>query len=314
STISLVTPFLAYLPADLMGASGIISVVTVGVFLGWNSIDTITARVRLLVFPMWEMIEFVLNGFIFLAIGLQLPTVWHGLSGTPLPVLAKIAGAVCAAVTGVRILWVFPATYCPRLFSRSLARRDPYPPAKSVVLVAWIGMRGVVSLAAAMALPLDQDNGTPFPGRDLIIFLTFSVILSTLVLQGLSLAPLVRWFKLQREDDGRARELVKAWRRAHESALIRIEELASQKKAPEDALARARQRLEAQIALSEDFETAQAVESGRASAYSFVNRVEREIVQAQRREIVKLRNEGAVSFSVAREILRDLDLAEEKLH
>src|SRR6266513_3255330 len=154
---------------------------------------------RLQAGPVWEMVEFLLNGFIFLLIGLQLPEVLRHLSGRSIPQLVWYAFVISLAVIIIRILWVFPATYLPRLIFKSIRDRDPYPAWQHVTIVAWTGMRGVVSLAAALALPLTLQNGAPFPGRPTILFLTFSVILATLVLQGLSLPAVIRWLRV--EDD-----------------------------------------------------------------------------------------------------------------
>lgn len=174
-------------------------------------------------------------------------------------------------------------------------------------------MRGVVSLAAALALPIDLSTGEPFPARDLIIFLTFCVILATLVVQGLTLAPLTHWLDLH---DGNMLDNERriGWRRAAEAALAHLADLSKNQGASEDALVRSRQRLEAQIALCDDHSASVAVQTGRASLYSHMSRVEREIVRVKRHTIVKLRNEGEVSTEVASEILRDLDLSEASLH
>jgi Na+/H+ antiporter len=152
-TLSLLTPFAAYLPAEQLGVSGVLAVVTTGLYHGWRLPEFTTSRTRLQAGPVWEMIEFLLNGFIFLLIGLQLPEVLRHLSGRSIPQLVWYAAAISIAVILIRILWVFPATYLPRLLFKSIRRRDPFPPWQHVMLVAWTGMRGVVSLAAALALP-----------------------------------------------------------------------------------------------------------------------------------------------------------------
>src|SRR5262249_45411482 len=159
-------------------------------------------------------------GCVFILIGLQLPDVLHNLSGYSTPQLVWYATAISIAVILVRILWVFPASYLPRFFSRNLRARDPYPAWQHVAVVGWTGMRGVVSLAAALAVPLTIQDQTPFPDRDLILFLTFMVILATLVVQGLSLPMLIRWLGI--EDDRSAdKEEWGARLKANQAALIR---------------------------------------------------------------------------------------------
>src|SRR5579862_8233622 len=165
-TVSLLTPFAAYLPAEHLGISGVLAVVTAGLYLGRRMPELLSFRTRLQAGPVWEMVEFLLNGFVFILIGLQLPEVLRALSGHSIAVhrLVWYALLISLAVIVIRILWVFPATYLPRLVFKKVCRHDPYPPWRHVTIVAWTGMRGVVSLAAALALPLTlRDGTTPFP-------------------------------------------------------------------------------------------------------------------------------------------------------
>src|SRR6267154_3568893 len=176
-TVSLLTPFVAYLAAERLGVSGVLAVVAAGLYLGWRMPELLTFKTRLQGGPVWEMVEFLLNGFVFILIGLQLPAVLGALSGNSSPIhrLVWYALLISLTVILIRIIWVFPATYLPRLIFKKMCKHDPYPNWRHVTIVSWTGMRGVVSLAAALALP---DN---FPVRDLILFLTFMVILATLV-------------------------------------------------------------------------------------------------------------------------------------
>src|SRR6185503_12995975 len=211
----------------------------------------------------------------------------------------------------IRILWVFPATYLPRLLSARLRRRDPYPSWRHVTILAWTGMRGVVSLAAAMALPLTTQDGRPFPGRDLILFLTFIVILATLVVQGLSLPLLVRWLGV--EDDGSMeKEEREARLKANQAALARLNEIADGDPAKADALQRLRIEYEDRIRQLE----AAAPESAGTPLRLFSSEYERlshEALQRERRTILQLRNQGVISDEVLRRIQRDIDLAEARL-
>ncbi len=159
-TISLLTPFLAYLPAERLHVSGVLATVAAGIFLGWHSPLIVSARYRLQASAFWEMVVFLLNGFVFITIGLQLPGILRALHAASLLSLIRDAALVSGAVILVRIAWVVPATYLPRLFSKKLRARDPIPPWQHVTLVAWCGMRGVVSLAAAFALPFRGDGAT----------------------------------------------------------------------------------------------------------------------------------------------------------
>jgi NhaP-type Na+/H+ or K+/H+ antiporter len=211
----------------------------------------------------------------------------------------------------VRFLWVFPATYVPWWVSRSLRERGPSPSPRAVTVIAWTGMRGVISLAAALSLPLTVEGGAPFPDRNLILFLTFSVILATLVGQGLSLPALIRTLGL--EDDGSAeREEIKGRIKVAEAALARIEELVEEDWVREDTAERVRGlynyrrgRFSARFVGSDD----DGLEE-RSAAYQ---RLMRELLQAQRRTLIELRNEGRIADEAMHRIERDLDLEESRL-
>src|SRR5262249_22103793 len=223
-TISLLTPFLAYLPAERLHASGVLAVVAAGIYMGWHSPLIVTARYRLQAFAFWEIVVFLLNGFVFTTIGLQLPEILRSLRGESLLSPLENALLVSAAVVLVRIAWVFPGAHLPFLLTKKFPSREPRPDWQNVVIIAWSGMRGVVSLAAAFALPFVLPNGSPFPGRNYILFLTFSVILVTLVFQGLTLPIVIR--KLRLEADVSTDEEERTARlKANEAAIELIEKL-----------------------------------------------------------------------------------------
>ena len=224
---SLLTPFAAYIPAERLQVSGVLAVVAAGLFLGWRAPRFLTSRTRLNLLVFWEMIVFLLNGLVFVLIGLQLPRILHTHSDHSLKQLVWHGVLISCAAIVVRIAWVFPSIYLLHFVNASLGKRDPYPAWKNVAIVAWTGMRGVVSLAAALALPLTLSDGSPFPGRDYILFVAFRVILVTLVLQGLSLPVLIR--QLGVVDDGLANVEERTARlKANEAALAYLAEVDSQ--------------------------------------------------------------------------------------
>src|ERR1700737_587464 len=226
-TISLLTPFAAYIPAERLHVSGVLAVVASGLFLGWRGPRILPSRTRLNLYVFWEMMVFLLNGLVFVLIGLQLPRILHTLSGHSLKQLVWHGVLISCAAILVRIAWVFTSTYLLRLISASLRKRDPSPAWQNVAIVAWTGMRGVVSLAAALAVPLTLSDGSPFPGRDYILFVTFCVILATLVVQGLSLPALIH--RLGVMDDGLANlEERTARLKANEAAVAYLAELNGQ--------------------------------------------------------------------------------------
>ena len=310
-TVSLLTPFAAYLSAERLDVSGVLAVVTAGLYLGRRMPEILTFQTRLRGGPVWEMVEFLLTGFVFILIGLQLPEVLRALSANSIPIrrLVCYALVLSLAVILIRILWVFPATYLPRLLFKTIRERDPYPSWRHVAIVAWTGMRGVVSLAAALALPLTNQNGSPFPGRDLILFLTFIVILATLVVQGLSLPLLIR--RLGIEDDGAAEtEEREARLKANQAALARLDEIAESDPAKADALQRLRIEYEDRLRQLEAYENTDGPRGLFSSEYEHLSY---EALRVERRTILQLRNAGVISDEVLRRIQRDIDLAEARL-
>jgi monovalent cation/hydrogen antiporter len=291
----------------------VLAVVTAGLYLGMRMPELLTFKTRLRAGPVWDMVEFLLNGFVFILIGLQLPEVLRALSGHFIPVhrLTWYALLISLAVIVIRILWVFPATYLPRLVFKRLCRHDPYPPWRHVTIVAWTGMRGVVSLAAALALPLTLRDRSPFPDRDLILFLTFVVILATLVLQGLSLPLLIRWLGIQ-DDRSMEKEERDARLKANQAALARLTEIAERDPAKDDALQRLRVEYEDHIRQVEGAEPESAGTPLRLFSSEY-ERLSHEALQIERVTIIKLRNQDVISDEVLRRIQRDIDLAEARL-
>jgi monovalent cation/hydrogen antiporter len=310
-TISLMTGFLAYIPADLLGVSAVLAAVTAGIYLGWHAPELTTVQVRLQGLAVWEIVIFVLNAFLFGLIGLQLPAIVDGLSGWSAGQLLAWAALVSAAVILTRVGFVYLMMLAHVVFGDRARREDPVPAWGSKTVVGWTGMRGAVSLAAALALPATTDAGDPFPGRDLVIFLAFSVILATLVLQGLTLPPLIRLLGL--EDDGKAeREEAKARILAAEAALARLEELVVEDWVRDDTAERMRGlygfRRDRFVARLDDGDDGRIEE--RSAAYQ---RLRRELLEAERVAVVELRREGRIGDDVMRRVQRDLDLEDSRL-
>src|SRR5918992_573042 len=238
-TIALLTGYLAYQPAEALGVSAVLAAVTVGIYMGWYTPELTDAETRLQGDAFWSILVFILNAALFTLVGLQLPLVLDGLDGWSTVELVGAAAAVCAAVVLARVLFVFPFMYVPKRLRRGIRQRQPTPRWDYGAVLSWAGMRGAVSLAAALAIPLETDAGTPFPGRSLIIFLAFTVIMFTLVVQGLTLPVVIR--ALGVEDDGaEAREEAKARKRAAQAALERLEELTGEDRVLEETAQRPR--------------------------------------------------------------------------
>jgi Na+/H+ antiporter len=199
NTISLLTPFVAFIPAERLGLASVLTVVATGLYLGRQGPKVVSAVTRLQTIAMWEMLVFILEGLIFIIVGLELRNVLQALADHSLSRLIYYTVALSAVMIVLRIGWVFVGAYLPRFIGRHRRGRrnaERYPPWREVLFVGWAGMRGGDSLVIALALPLVTHSGGLFPARDLIIFLTFGVILISLVVQGFSLAPIIRWLKL----------------------------------------------------------------------------------------------------------------------
>lgn len=302
---SLLAPGAIYLFAEQVGVSGVLATVVAGFVLGRSGPLIFGPTTRVPGQTVWGFVVFLINGLVFILIGLQFRDVWEGLEGLATGELLSAALAVVATVVIVRIVWVYPATYLPRLIPR-LRARDPSPPWQIAAIESWAGLRGVVSLAAALALPYEIDGGAPFPQRDLIVFLTFTVILATLVGQGLTLAPLVRWLGVA-ADGGSAREETLARREAARAALVRLDDLANESWPPERLADKLRLRYEHMLEhLPESLDPAD-LDSDHIASH---DRLRREIVDAQRLAIIDLRDRGAIGDDALRRIEHDLDLEE----
>jgi monovalent cation/hydrogen antiporter len=299
--ITLVAPFAAYLPAEELGVSGVLAAVSGGLLLGWRAPRVMTSDSRILGFATWQMTTFVVNGLAFLLVGLQLPSIMEGISGRAPAELAGLALALSTTVIGLRLAWVFPATYLPRWLIPSVARRDPAPPPSPVVVLGWAGMRGAVSLAAALALEGD------FPERHLLVFLAFVVILATLVGQGLTLPALIRRMGLG-DDGSAADEEVHAREAANEAALRRLDELVTEVPGHIPLIDQLREQ-HAHIA--------EHYTRGRDAGDEPIDQEEldhetirRAVVAAKREAVLELRDRGVISDVALRSVERDLDLEE----
>ncbi|MDO8187444.1 Na+/H+ antiporter [Conexibacter sp. JD483] len=311
-TISLMTPYFAYLPAEALGVSAVLAAVTAGIWLGWRSPQLITPQVRIQSFSVWEILTFVLNAALFVLVGLQLPQIVETIADQyPVSDLVWWSALTVATVVATRFVWVFATAYLPRLISRHSRWNPPGYSLPLVALTAWTGMRGAVSLAAALAIPLTVEGGAPFPDRDLIVFLVYTTIFTTIVVQGLSLAPLLRWSGV--EDDGRLDRLeAKARIKAAKSAIARIDELAGEEWVREDSADRLRSSYEFRIRRFRSHldDAADDGPEQRSRAYQVLRR---QVLEAERAEVIRLRDEGVINDEVLRRIQRDLDFEDARL-
>jgi CPA1 family monovalent cation:H+ antiporter len=318
SAIGLTAPFIIYLLAEQVHGSGVIAVVVAALIIGQRSTRASYAT-RLQDGAVWRAGQFVLESFAFLLIGLQLPTVVGELAGISAVVLATASAAVLATVIVVRIVWVFAFAYLPRLLSARIRTNEPKPTPAQVFIVAWAGMRGVVSLAAAFAVPLTTVSGAEFPGRPQLVFLTFVVVVGTLLLHGLTLPWLIKVLDVQNEDAARdAMEEAAAQTRAAKAASDRLDELLADERAQTDVHQRAATILrgwnarrqnatwERRLGRSDD-------EIGESPTSAF-KRLRLEMLAAERATFIAERDAGHIDDEVLRDVLHGLDLEEATLN
>jgi CPA1 family monovalent cation:H+ antiporter len=309
-TISLLSGYAAYLPAEEIGVSGVIAAVTVGIYIGWYTPELTTPVTRMQGVAIWEVLTFLLNALLFLLVGLQLPSVLDDISGHTTGELIGWGLLISAVVIGVRLVWQFTVVYLIRAIDRREVQRARRTTWRTRLIAGWAGMRGAVSIAAALALPLETDAGAPFPERNLIIFLTFAVLFATLVGQGLTLGPLIRWLGV--EDDGAEEsEEVAARVRVAEAAVARLDEL--------DGVDWVRGETLERVRALYDYRRRRftAIVDGNGGEYEERSgayiRLMYELFDAQREELIGLRNRGEISDEVRRRVERDLDLEESRL-
>ncbi len=311
NTLSLLIPFVAYAAAEHVGASGVLAVVVVALYLGHRSWQVDFAT-RLQEDAVWKMVAFVLESAVFALIGLQLPYVLEGLGDYGVAESLGYAAGVFVFVVVVRYVWVFPATFLPRVLSSRIREREPDTNWKGPVIVGWAGMRGVVSLAIAFSIPLTTTEGEPLPARNLVLFLTFTTVIGTLVVQGLTLPTLIRLLKLPQKDT-HAETLAEAQAQseASEAADRRLGELLADEAntLPQPLVNRLRTVLERRRnAVWERLGTIN--EATGESADDTYRRLAREMIEAEREVFVRLRDQRRIDDEMMRTLLRRLDLEE----
>ena len=310
NTIALLTGFAAYLPAYSLHVSGVLAVVSAGLYLSWEDPRLLSAKTRLQSIAAWEVITFLLNGLLFILVGLQLRMIVKSLSAESLRSIISGCLLVSGTVILVRILWVFISTYVPHALSGRL-RAHTYGEWQQSALFSWVGIRGGISLAAALAIPISLADGSPFPRRNEILILTFAVILATLVLQGLSLPSLLRWLNLGDADPERAEE------RTARQALIgaSLQYLAAAAKGDDIHQRAVNQLQKAYRNRAEQLEIARRVCQDDLEE-PYMRRLvslQRKLIGVRRTTLIDLRDRGAIGDDVLRRLLVSLDLEESQL-
>jgi len=313
-TLSILTPFLAYWPPEQLGGSGVLATVATGLYISWNGLRLISAATRLQGIFFWDFFIYLIEGMVFLITGLQARGLIAEIRDYSIFDLAFSAAVVSVVVIVSRFVWMYPAIYLPRWLFPPIRRRDPSPPWQWPFMLAFAGVRGIVSLAAALAIPITTGNGQPFPQRNLILFVTFSVILVTLVGQGLLLPSVVRWLGLaragRRERHADRAEEFKVRRQAIETAIERLDQLAAERELPEDILrplrARQHERLKHVGHRSDG-------DDGHKRLMQDGDEIEYLLIEAERDLINDLYRRGELKDETRRRIERELDLRDAHL-
>jgi Na+/H+ antiporter len=307
-TISLLTPYAAFLPAERLGASGVIATVAAGLYLGHRGSRIMGANARLTGRAVWETITFLLNGFVFIVMGLEVPLLFRTLTPSLAIRLVGIGIVVSLVLVLVRALFIFGTVFVPQLVR---GRQDmPWPFACSLVL-SWAGMRGVVSLAAALALPITLPGGGPFPAREALIIVTLTVIVFTLLGQGLSLPWLIRRLRLG-ADSERRQEEASARQRLLEAATRRLDQLYPVWPGHRPLLDRLRDTYQHR---SEHLERQRDPSAADGDDRELIEHreIRRTVIDSEREALSRLRAEGEISDEVLRHLERELDLEERRM-
>jgi CPA1 family monovalent cation:H+ antiporter len=303
---SLLVPYIAYVAAESMHASGVLAVVAAGLVRGRHAPVVISAEMRILSRSMWNVMVFLLNVLVFVLIGMQLSDSVGRLEGYPAARLIREGALLSAVAIAVRFAWVYSSLYLPRRLSAALRSSEAPPPVAEFFIMGWCGMRGIVSLAAALALPAVLADGRPFPYRDLIIFFTFAIIAVTLVLQGLTLPLLIR--KLRVSVDWSLREeQLNARNAMSKAAIAAIDALAQQESIAPDLAGR----------ISAEFAEKNAAGDADASVSEDHARLARRLrhaaITAERQELIRVWRENQISDDVLHEFEEELDYKESHL-
>jgi monovalent cation/hydrogen antiporter len=311
-TLSLITPYLAFWVPEHLGGSGVIATVACGLYISWNGPLLISSATRLQGIFFWDLVIYLVEGSLFLLTGFQMRLLFEKSKAFPLQEILFATALVAIIVIVARFAWVYPATYLPRLISRRIRERDPPPSWQTVFVVAFTGVRGAVSLAAALALPLALPSGEGFPHRDMILFVAFGVIFITLVGLGLGLPAVVRWLGVAK--DGRSEHVaeheaeIAARREALDAALKSLDAITDDRELSDEVVKLLRARHEIRANQLPD-----SLDPGAHDITAAGTALTRELIAAERKFIHVLLRDGKITDETRRRIERDLDLEEASL-
>lgn len=314
--ITLIAPYIMYVVAEYFNWSGVLAVVSGGLFLSFRSSDFLNYHTRLQTQEVWATVGFLLNGFVFILIGLELPMIIHGLDGYSLEEAIRYALIISVIVIVIRIVLVYLALFLPRLLSRRIREKERSPGYKLPFIIGWAGMRGVVSLASALAIPMTLSDGTDFPHRNLILFITFAVILVTLVFQGLTLPVFIKLLKLKEIDDVRpeVEQLEEIRLRLSKDALQYLEKNYEKEVHQYEIVGRIKEQIVRNISMTELNLSEQNEQVAVNSVRKLSRKIMQELVNLRRNNLHTIRYEKKYDDGVLRDMEHSLDLEEARLN
>lgn len=316
AALTLLSPYFMYIIAEQFHFSGVMAVVSGGLFLSYRSHEILThGSTRLQTIGVWNTVIFVLNGLVFILIGLELPTIIKGLKDYSIAETVTYALIISALTIAIRIFWIYPAAFIPRWLFKSIREKEPNPGIKNPFIIGWAGMRGVISLASALSIPLYLNNGEPFPHRNLILFTTFTVILVTLVFQGLTLPLIVKWLKVEDIDKTASEEEQEAGikLRIKKAALKQLNEKYSSKMENNELLSFLKNEMESDISITHQRLNSMECQVCQKKEIEEYNQVLKDLYITQRKELYAIRREVAFSDEEIRKQEMQLDFDEAKI-
>ncbi|QEC68083.1 Na+/H+ antiporter [Panacibacter ginsenosidivorans] len=312
TAITLISPYLMYITAEHFHFSGVLAVVSGGLFLTFRSHEIFSYDTRLQAISVWQTLVFLLNGIVFILIGLQLPEIIKGLDNYSITEAITYAVVISLLTIVIRLLWVYPGAYIPRFLFKGIREKEANPGWKLIFITGWSGMRGLVSLASALAVPLVLNDGTAFPHRNLILFITFVVILFTLVLQGLSLPWIIRKLGIESTESPQQQEREIRYKLAV-AVLKHLINNYSDETENIEAYKRVKERYERMVEIAEKKLDAAEVKDEPPSFLPNYYKMLYEMIEVRRAQLNEMRNSKLYSDELLREKERELDLEEARI-
>lgn len=314
--ITLIAPYLMYIVAEQFNWSGVLAVVSGGLFLSFRSSDFLNYNTRIQTQEVWTTVGFLLNGFVFILIGLELPVIVEGLESYSMNDAIKYALIISALVIVIRIVLVYIASFLPRMLSKSIRDSEKSPGLKLPFIIGWAGMRGVVSLASALAIPLTlSDNMTAFPHRNLILFITFIVILVTLVFQGLTLPFFIKWLKVEEIDEyiPEEEQIEEIRVELGKSAIEYLDTNYAVEMQEYETIGRIKEQIERSVHASESVKGEEEKKQALSSVRGLNRKILLELVELRRDGLAGMRKSAKYDDGVLRLVENSLDLEEARL-